>query len=72
MNGSTIYVGGRFTHPDAAGGAFERVAMFNGVDWVSLEGGKISGGEVHAMAVGINSLYVGGSFLRAGDVEVNR
>jgi hypothetical protein len=72
-NGSTIYIGGRFAHQESAGhGTLGRVAMFNGVDWVPLTGGDVSGGEVYAVALGMHSLYVGGSIRRAGDVDVNR
>uniref|UniRef100_A0A7S1DRV5 Uncharacterized protein n=1 Tax=Hemiselmis andersenii TaxID=464988 RepID=A0A7S1DRV5_HEMAN len=75
-NASTIYIGGRFTsvgESSAAQGAdFEGLARFDGFDWRPLEGGGVSGGDIRAMAVGSENLYVGGSFVRVGNVEVTR
>lgn len=68
VNASVMYVGGRFDTPDRR----NNIAVWDGVQWTSLCGrGEVScgvsGGEVHVMAIMGRELFVGGSFVRAGD-----
>lgn len=72
-NSTTVYIGGRFSSvASSSAPSFQGLAVYDGVDWAPLSGGGISGGDVHSMAIGSDNLYVGGSFVRAGGLEVNR
>ncbi len=64
-----LYVGGRFTH--AGGVPAWNIAAWNGRGWKALgegvKGDRLSrGGEVHALAILGEHLYVGGWFIEAG------
>jgi len=70
--GGTLIVGGRFSDPARPG----NLALWDGVEWQSicaLDGGcGVAGGEVHAIAVNSESLFVAGSFTSAGGVPAPR
>jgi hypothetical protein len=73
--GNEVYVGGSFT--SAGGVSANRVARFNTATntWSSLGTGSsngVSGGNVYALAVVGNEVYVGGNFTSAGGVSANR
>lgn len=70
-NGTTVYIGGKI-NAQSSSVAFDGIAMYDGRDWVPIAGGGVSGGEVLALAVGSENLYVGGSFVMAGSAQVNR
>jgi hypothetical protein len=70
-----VYVGGFFT--SAGGVSANYVARFNTLTntWSSLGTGSqngVSGGDVYALAVVGNEVYVGGRFTSAGGVSANR
>lgn len=66
----TIYVGGSFNHSNA-GATCNNIAMwvsgFAGWTWVAVGGGV--NGEVNALMMHNNKLYVGGNFTQAGSVS---
>ncbi|RFM24130.1 MAG: hypothetical protein D0433_07505 [Candidatus Thermochlorobacter aerophilum] len=68
VSGNDVYVGGFF---DQAGGSFgfNSVARYDGITWDNLGGGVSFGGyggQVYALAVSGNDVYVGGFFDQAG------
>jgi trimeric autotransporter adhesin len=70
--GGYLYAGGLFT---SVGGNINAsyIARWNGANWSALTGGTGSGlnGEVNAVLVSGNSLYLGGRFSQAGGVAAN-
>jgi hypothetical protein len=72
--GNEVYVGGVFTQ--AGGVSANRVARFNTLTntWSTLGTGSSNGvsGDVFALAVVGNEVYVGGAFTQAGGVSANR
>lgn len=72
-----IYVGGKFTHID--GVAANSIAVWDGSKWSALGGGimnydqfenkLVPEGEVHAIQVLDNKVYVAGQFQRAGGLQ---
>lgn len=70
-NGTTVYIGGKI-NAQSSSVAYHGLAMYNGRDWEPISGGGVSGGEVLALAVGSENLYVGGSFVMAGSTKVSR
>jgi len=67
--GSTIYIGGSFTHVD--GVSVNHVAMWDGTSWQALGTGMNS--TVDALAVDSSgNLYAGGNFTTAGGGAANR
>ena len=70
VKGSRLYVGGRFNDPERR----NNLAFYDGTHWNSLCGGAddacgVTGGEVNAIAIEGEDLFVGGSFIQAGGVE---
>lgn len=64
--GGKLYVGGRISgSASQAEGSISGVAVWNGSSWGSL-GGGVDGGEVRVMLVANESVFVGGTFARAG------
>jgi hypothetical protein len=74
VSGNEVYVGGNFTL--AGGVSANSVARFNTQTntWSSLGTGSSNGvfGEVNALAVVGNEVFVGGGFTQAGGVSANR
>lgn len=73
--GPALYAGGFFTM--VGGVPFNYVAKWDGSAWSPLGSGTSGGGVVQELAAyrppsGTTELYVGGSFINAGSVEVNR
>jgi hypothetical protein len=72
--GNEVFVGGGFT--EAGGVSANRVARFNTQTntWSSLGTGSSNGvfGDVYALAVVGNEVFVGGRFTSAGGVSANR
>jgi len=73
VNGSRLFVGGKFNDAERR----NNLAVFDGTRWASicstLNGAcGVSGGVVHAVVVDGSDLYVGGSFLSAGEVKAHR
>jgi len=73
VSGNEVYVGGFFT--SAGGVSANNVARFNTQTntWSTLGTGSSNGvnGEVRALAVSGNEVYVGGAFTSAGGVSAN-
>jgi hypothetical protein len=68
-----VYVGGEFTQAGGSSG-FNNVARYDGSTWDNLGGGVSFGGssgQVNALAVSGNDVYVGGQFTQAGSVSAN-
>ena len=72
VSGNDVYVGGFF---DQAGGSsgFNNVARYDGSGWSRLGTPAQNGvfGQVNALAVSGNDVYVGGQFTQAGSVSAN-
>jgi len=65
-----VYLPGRFTM--AGGISAFGIASWNGTNWTSLGGStNVPGGNVNALAISGENIYVGGSFLTAGTGEAN-
>ena len=62
VSGSNVYAGGNFT--TSGSNSVNRIAMWNGSTWVSMDGGV--SGTVYAITVSGSNIYVGGSFATAG------
>lgn len=74
VDGNNLYVGGAFTHVNINGKPtlVNNIAMWNGSCWSSLANGtNYANGQVHALAMKGNNLYVGGYFETASDKTVN-
>lgn len=79
VDGSTLYIAGKFNDAERRGNLAAYMlegqwASFcdQGFDAASSEGCGVSGGEIYAMAVVSGTLYVGGSFQRAGFADARR
>jgi hypothetical protein len=71
---NAVYAGGGFTNVNDPPYFFpvNHIAMWNGYNWYSLGSGVNAGGNVNAIAVSGNNVYVGGSFTNASGVVANR
>ncbi|UOQ70810.1 hypothetical protein [Hymenobacter cellulosilyticus] len=69
LQGTDLYVGGSFS--TAGGIAVRRIAKWDGTSWSRLGTSTaygVTGGDVSALAVIGNNVYVGGDFTQAGGV----
>jgi hypothetical protein len=70
VSGTTLYAGGLFT--SAGGSNVNYIAQWDGTNWSPLGSGVSSGRfndtSVTALAVSGTDLYVGGTFITAGDI----
>jgi hypothetical protein len=70
---SAVYAGGSFTNvTDAFTFPVNHIAMWDGFNWYSLGSGVNPSGNVNAIAVSGNNIYIGGTFTNAGGVAANR
>ena len=69
-----VYVGGGFTNVIGPPSTFtvNHIAMWDGFNWNSLGSGVNAAGNVNAIAVSGNNVYIGGTFTNAGGVTANR
>jgi hypothetical protein len=70
VSGSTLYAGGTFT--TAGGSNVNYIAQWDGTNWSSpgsgVSSGRFNDTSVTALAVSGSDLYVGGTFITAGDI----
>lgn len=74
VSGSNVYVGGSFGMVDGLLVHASNIAKWNGVNWSALgsgTGGNNPSGDVLALAVSGNDLYIGGDFTTAGGFTAN-
>jgi trimeric autotransporter adhesin len=76
VSGNDVYVGGEFSQVNFGGTAVNatNIARWNGTSWLALgSGGNGVNGEVNAITVSGNDVYVGGNFTQVagGTVSAN-
>lgn len=71
VSGTTLYVGGFFTATqDGVVTNLNHIAIFINETWLALPHHGLNGSFVHAIAVGVTAIYVGGDFTQTADGAV--
>jgi hypothetical protein len=70
---NAVYAGGGFTNvTDSFTFTVNHIAMWDGFNWYALGSGVNPNGNVNAIAVSGNNVYIGGTFTNASGVTANR